>query len=120
MKTLGERIREIREERDMSLRELSSKIGVTPAFMSDIELGRRFPSDKNLLAIANQLDIDAEDLAQFDSRPPLQEFRKATHMNPEFGFAFRQLLQSNMSPEELVKLVEDWGARQEGEGKSPQ
>ena len=118
MKTLGERIREIREAKDISLRELSLRIRVTPAFMSDIELGRRFPSDKNLLAIAYELDIDTEDLKQFDSRPPLQEFRKATHTNPEYGFAFRQLLQSNMTPEELVKLVEDWSAEKGRKGKS--
>ena len=43
MKTLGERIRELREERDLSLRELAGKIGVSAAFMSDVELNRRYP-----------------------------------------------------------------------------
>ena len=39
MKTLGEHIRELREERDLSLRELATKIQVSAAFMSDVELG---------------------------------------------------------------------------------
>ena len=34
MKTLGERIRELREKQDLSLRELAGKIGVSAAFMS--------------------------------------------------------------------------------------
>ena len=53
MKTLGERIRELREQQDLSLRELASKIGVSASFMSDVELNRRHPSDKHLSAIAN-------------------------------------------------------------------
>ena len=50
MKTLGQRIRELREEKDFSLRELAKKSGVTAPFLSDIELGRRYPSEKVLSA----------------------------------------------------------------------
>ena len=70
MKTLGELIRELREERDLSLRELATKIEVSAAFMSDVELGRRHPSDKHMAAVARALGTSLEDIQQCDTRPP--------------------------------------------------
>ncbi len=105
MKTLGERIRELREEQDLSLRELAKIIGVSAAFMSDVELGRRHPSDKHMRSIARALDTSLEDLRQFDTRPPLREFRKATLSNPEYGFAFRQMIDRQISSEELLEFI---------------
>jgi transcriptional regulator with XRE-family HTH domain len=46
--SLGQRIHELRDEADLSLRELAKKIGVSAPFLSDIELGRRFPSEEIL------------------------------------------------------------------------
>ena len=74
----------------LSLRELARALDVSAAFMSDVELGRRQPSDKHVSAIARALGVALEDLKEFDTRPPLQEFRRATQSDPEFGFAFRQ------------------------------
>ena len=105
MKTLGEHIRELREERDLSLRELATKIEVSAAFMSDVELGRRHPSDKHMVAVARALGTSLEDLQQFDTRPPLREFRKATLSNPEYGFAFRQMLDKRISSKELLEFI---------------
>ena len=105
MKTLGERIRELREEKDLSLRELAAKIEVSAAFMSDVELGRRHPSDKHMVAVAHALGISLEDLQQFDTRPPVREFRRATLSNPEYGFAFRQVLKKKISSKELLEFI---------------
>ena len=116
MKTLGERIRELREERDLSLRELATKIEVSAAFMSDVELGRRHPSDKHMVAVARALGTSLEDLQQFDTRPPLREFRRATLSNPEYGLAFRQMLDKKISSEELLEFIRQRDQkRQKGE-----
>ena len=112
MKTLGERIRELREEKDLSLRELAKTIGVSAAFMSDVELGRRHPSDKHMLAIAQALETSLEDLQEFDTRPPLREFRKATLSNPEYGFAFRQMMDRQISSKELLAFIKERDERQ--------
>jgi len=106
MKTLGQRIRELREERDLSLRELATLIGVSAVFMSDVELDRRYPSDKHMSAVAQALQSSLADLKKNDTRPPLREFRKATHANPEFGFAFRQVMEKQVSPQELLEFVQ--------------
>ena len=107
MKTLGERIREIRQERDLSLRELATRIGVSAAFMSDVELGRRNPSDKHLEEVARVLETSLDDLQKYDTRPPLREFQRATLADPGYGVAFRQMLDRNISSRELLDFIRD-------------
>ena len=105
MKTLGERIRELREARDLSLRELASRIGVSAAFMSDVELGRRNPSDKHMDGIAEVLQASSDDLRDFDTRPPVQELRQAALSDPRMGFAFRRMMDEGVSSEELLDFL---------------
>ena len=106
MKTLGERIRELREEQDLSLRELAGKIGVSAAFMSDVELNRRHPSDKHLSVIAQHLGIALADLQQHDTRPPVRELRKAALTDPQYGYAFRQMMDKQVSAKEILEFIE--------------
>ena len=115
MNTLGQKIREIRQQRDLSLRELASRIDVSPAFMSDVELGRRNLSDKHLREVAAVLQIPLEDLKMHDSRPPLREFQRVTLSDPAFGVAFRQIMDRKISSEELLDFIRDRDAQQEGE-----
>lgn len=120
MKTLGEIIREIREEKDLSLRELASLIGVSAPFMSDVELGRRFPTDKHLLSIAQALDTSLEDLRQNDTRPPVKEFRKAAMSDPAYGFAFRRMINNNVSSSEILAFVQGIEEKRRGEDTTDQ
>ena len=105
LKTIGQRIRELREEKDLSLRELAGKIEVSAAFLSDVELGRRYPSDKHLLVLVGALDTSLEDLQQYDTRPPLQQFRRMTLSDPEYGFALRQMMDKKVSSKELLDFI---------------
>lgn len=107
MATLGQKIRELREAKDVSLRELAKRVELSAAFLSDIELGRRFPSGEVLAKIATALGISTEELKTFDQRPPIEELKRLSETNPRYGFAFRKLVDSNFSPEELIKLAED-------------
>ena len=117
MKTLGEQIRELREAEDMSLRELAGAIGVSPAFMSDVELGRRYPSDKHVGALATALGTSTEELSKHDTRPPIQELRRMTVSNPEYGFAFRRMIDGKVTPTELLKFLEDREIQDGSEGR---
>lgn len=107
MTTLGQKIRELREAKDISLRELAKRVELSAAFLSDIELGRRFPSDEVLAKLATALDITADELKAFDQRPPIEELKRLSETNPRYGFAFRKLVDSNLSPEELITLAEE-------------
>jgi transcriptional regulator with XRE-family HTH domain len=68
MSDLGELIKKKRIARQMSLRDLGREIGVTAAYVADIESDRRLPSPDLKHKIAAALDIPAEELEEADNR----------------------------------------------------
>ena len=58
-------IKQIREEKSMSQKELADKIGVSQQFLCDIENGRRKPSIDTAIKIARVLNIT--DIKSFDT-----------------------------------------------------
>lgn len=105
MKTLGERLRELREQQDISVRELARKLGVSPPFWSDVELGRRHPSDEVLGKAAKLLGATFDELKKHDARPPVQELKRIAAANPAMGFALRQVVDEGVSPEDLLEFL---------------
>jgi transcriptional regulator with XRE-family HTH domain len=105
MKTFGERIRELREREDISVREFAKKLKVTPPFWSDVELGRRHPSEEVLARAAKLLNTSVEDLKKYDARPPMQELKRIAAANPAMGFALRQVVDEGVSPEDLLEFL---------------
>jgi transcriptional regulator with XRE-family HTH domain len=65
----GRRVRELRTERGLSLREMAFR-GCSPSFLSRVEAGRRVPSPAVVAQIANRLGVDVETLLghRLDSR----------------------------------------------------
>jgi transcriptional regulator with XRE-family HTH domain len=109
MKTLGERIRELREQHDLSVRELAKKIHVSAPFLSDVELGRRHPSDEVLKTIAVRLETTLGDLKKHDARAPIKELRRIAASNPAMGFALRKVVDEGVSPDELLEFLKHHG-----------
>jgi transcriptional regulator with XRE-family HTH domain len=73
-------MRRRREELDLSLREFAKRLDCSAAFISDIELGRRHPSEKVLAEIARVLKVKLEELQAMDVRPPIDGFRVIGHL----------------------------------------
>ena len=103
---LGDRIRELRDKKDLSLRELAKKLGCSAPFLSDIELGRRYPSDKLLAGMARVLGATVEDLKAHDIRPPVEEMKERIAANPRYALAFRKVIDQDFTPEELIEIAE--------------
>jgi transcriptional regulator with XRE-family HTH domain len=103
--TLGQRIRELREERDISLRELAKKLDCSAAYWSDVELGRRYASEQMLKEAARVLKVSFQDLKAHDTRPPIEEVKRATADDPRYAIAFRRVIASKVPPEQLLKLA---------------
>lgn len=103
--TLGEKIRTLREVRRLSLREFARRLDVTAAFLSDIELGRRYPSADVMARIAAGLNTTTDELKSYDSRPPLEEIRRLSAINPSYGIAFRMIVEKEFSPDELLDIA---------------
>jgi transcriptional regulator with XRE-family HTH domain len=106
MKTFGDRIREFREAKDKSLRELARELEVSAAFLSDVELGRRYPSDDVLDKLAARLGTTADELRQFDTRPPIDDLKRRSVADPAYGFALRKIVEHDIGADELMKIVE--------------
>ena len=72
-KDLGTRLRKSREKKGLSIRGLARFLGMSPAMISQIELGRGMPSVATLYAITSQLQIGIDDLfkdsANHERRP---------------------------------------------------
>jgi transcriptional regulator with XRE-family HTH domain len=112
VKTLGQRIRELREAKDLSLREFAKKLGgLSAAFLSDIELGRRHPSDKVLAEMARVLGTTVEDLKTYDTRPPVADLKRLATSNPAYGLAFRRVIDTKVSADQLMKLADKTAKR---------
>ena len=65
---IGDRLREVRQSRGLSLRGLAEKLGVSPSFISQVENGRARPSVSTLYAIVNELGISLDELLFTDAR----------------------------------------------------
>jgi transcriptional regulator with XRE-family HTH domain len=109
--SLGQKIKELRDAADFSLRELAKKIDVSAPFLSDVELGRRFPSEEVLQKLAKELKAPLEELRQYDSRQPVAELKRMIESNPGLGFAFRTVVEDlkdgKLTPDALAKRLLD-------------
>jgi transcriptional regulator with XRE-family HTH domain/mannose-6-phosphate isomerase-like protein (cupin superfamily) len=65
---MGDRLREVRQARGLSLRSLAERLGVSPSLISQVETGRAKPSVSTLYAIATELGISLDDLLFIDAR----------------------------------------------------
>jgi transcriptional regulator with XRE-family HTH domain len=107
-------MRRRRDELDLSLREFAKRLDCSAAFISDIELGRRHPSEKVLADIARVLGVTVESLRDLDQRAPIEEIKRLTQSDPRFALAFRTVIDKKVSAEELLQL-----ANQKSDGKRP-
>jgi transcriptional regulator with XRE-family HTH domain len=97
--SLGQRLHQLRDSADLSLRELAKRIGVSAPFLSDIELGRRFPSEEILGKLASALNVSQQDLKKYDNREPIADLKRLMDSDPKLGFAFRTAVEKVKSGE---------------------
>ncbi len=90
--SLGQRLRELRDKADLSLRALAKRIGISSPFLSDIELGRRFPSEE-ILAKQAGAEVSPDELKQYDTRAPIAGLKRLMDSDPKLGFAFRTVVE---------------------------
>lgn len=90
--TLGQRLRELRERAGLSLREVAKASKISAPFLSDVELGRRFPTNETLALIAQKLGASADDLKKHDNRAALADLKRLAEGSPSLGAALRALV----------------------------
>lgn len=59
-RAIGEKLRAVRQEHKMSLRELADKAEISASMLSQIETGKVFPSVRSLYSIASALHVSVD------------------------------------------------------------
>ncbi len=72
---IGNKLRAIRKDREMSLRELADKAEMSASMLSQIETGKAFPSVRSIYGIAAALGVSVDSFFpdQGNSHPALEE-----------------------------------------------
>ena len=114
-KTLGEFIRSKRDDLDLSLRELARQLEITPPFLSDIELGKRYPSEPVMVKLANFFHLPVDDLRMFDHRESLSDLKRLLEQNSNLNVAFRTAIEEvkdgKLSLEQLAQRINPPGKK---------
>ncbi len=61
---IGRVIRQERQDRRMTIKELGDKAGLSEIYVGEIERGKKYPSSKVLESLAEALDLDMADLLE--------------------------------------------------------
>ena len=89
--TFGERVRQLRNSKGLSLRQLAPKVGVGFTYLSRVETGKMtygdYPSDALIHRLAEELDGDEDELLLLAERIP-EKIRRRVLQRPD---AFRAL-----------------------------
>jgi transcriptional regulator with XRE-family HTH domain len=59
---LGHRLRAVREQKNIGLRELARRLGVSPSLISQIETGKTEPSINTLFAMVSELELSVNEI----------------------------------------------------------
>lgn len=114
MPTVGDRIREIREEMQMNQDQLAERAGLSKGFLSDIENNKRNIGSENLLKIANVLGASVDyllrgEIAESGSTEPVV-------IPPELSQAAEELELSYAATVELLEAHRSVIARRSNKG----
>jgi transcriptional regulator with XRE-family HTH domain len=120
MDTLGKRLKKIREERGLTLRELGKLSHVSHSFIADIEADRSNPSINTLASLAETLGVDSNyflESTNEESKVIYNEIEnKVSSMTAEkvsvYGQSFDDIFHrilgplSNEDGEEILEIME--------------
>jgi len=107
--SFGERIRELRQGKQLTLRDLAAKVGVGFTYISKIENHKleegHGPSEKLIHKLAAELDADEEELLLLAEKVP-EPIRKRVCERPD---VFRVV--AGMNDDEMDQFLEQFGNR---------
>jgi HTH-type transcriptional regulator, competence development regulator len=103
--TFGERVRELRKAKNLTLRDLAAKVKVNFTYLSKIENHKlsygEYPSEDLIRKLAKVLGGDVDELLLLAEKIP-EDIRKRVIQRPD---AFRKI--AKLDDETLDKLLED-------------
>lgn len=112
----GERLRELRKERGLTLRALAESVGVDFSYLSKIENGKAgyLPGADTIRALADALEADALELLELADKVPPEMERFAGNARAR---RFLQRAQEIASPDDWDALLNVLEERQRGRSR---
>lgn len=103
----GERIRRIRQERKLGLRETAAKAKMSATYLSRIETNdeKSPPDEEKIRALANVLDDDFDTLMTLAGRIP-EDVKNVITADPTMPEFLRRAREEKMSGEKLLELLD--------------
>lgn len=106
-KTIGEIIAEARQKSGLSLRAVAGRIPINFSYLSEIEKGRRMPSEKVILALSEQAELRLDfDYLMAHSTRLGKSAENYLKKRPALGRIIRKIAHNNLSNEKL-ELLDD-------------
>lgn len=106
MPGIGDRIRQIRDKRDMTQDRLASLVGISKGFLSDVENNKTNVSSQTLLKIADALGASVDYLLKGETRES-SRLRKPVVIPPELSASAEQL---KLSYAETLELLDAYNS----------
>lgn len=102
----GTRIRELRKEKDIPLRDLADRIGIDFTYLSKIENGKvEPPSEQKIRAMAKELDVEAEGLLALAGKVSSDQIRQAVQANPSVGILLRKIQTLSLTNKQIAGML---------------
>ena len=119
----GEYVKEKRLEKGINLRKLAEILDIVPAYMSDIEKGRRYPPDKDkIYKISEALNLsESETNKLFDLAARAKENTVSPDLpeyimgNDTLRVALRKARDINADEDDWMKVIEMLEAKEKGD-----
>ena len=105
--TFGERVRRIRQERGMGLRDTARRVGVSATFLSRIETGaeQATPREDVIRKLAEALGDDFDHLMQLAGRIP-SEVKDVVQTDPQMPEFLRRVKERNIPAAQLMRWLD--------------
>lgn len=84
----GLKVRGLRLDKGLSLKELSRATGLSPSYLNEIEKGKKYPKQEKIFALANSLGTTHEDLVSIKLKKELFLINQLVEKNILTGLPF--------------------------------
>ncbi len=102
----GSRIRQLRTERGISLRDFADMVGIDFTYLSKIENGKVDPpSEEKIKVMASKLDVESEALLALAGKISSEQIRKAVESNPDVGVLLRKLQSRRLTHDQVEAML---------------
>jgi transcriptional regulator with XRE-family HTH domain len=101
---IGEKLRQIREQKGLKLKQVAQKANLSLSYMSDIEHNRKkLKKPQTLEAIGNALELTEKELEEIKIDAKISEIGMK---NPSFTMMFKEIAIGKMTLDEKRKILD--------------